>query len=92
MTGLALLIIIIVARLYSYNIRRKNILLEKNVVLRTSELQIAYNELSESIKIKDKLISIISHDLITPLRFITMVAKKVPEKMLKWIPKNIKNY
>ena len=76
MTGLALLIIIIVARLYSYNIRRKNILLEKNVVLRTSELQIAYNELSESIKIKDKLISIISHDLITPLRFITMVAKK----------------
>jgi len=76
MVGLALLIIIIVARIYAFNIRRKNILLEKNVVLRTSELQTANNELSESIKIKDKLISIISHDLITPLRFITMVAKK----------------
>lgn len=80
MIGMALLIIIIIVRIYSINIRRKNILLEEKVALRTSELQLANNELSESIKIKDKLISIISHDLITPLRFITFVAKKAVGK------------
>jgi signal transduction histidine kinase len=72
----SLLIIITIARLYALNIRRKNILLETNVRLRTLELHKANEELTQSVKVKDKLISIISHDIVTPLRFITMVARK----------------
>lgn len=75
--------------LNSARIVRQNRLLEEQVVERTSDLQktndtlnVAINNLQEkeyklreSIRIKDKLISIISHDIITPIKFLSIVSK-----------------
>lgn len=74
LTGL--LFVISVARLYAYNIRKKNKLLEEKVNQRTNELKQSNVELQKSIEVKDKLISIISHDILTPIKFISMVARK----------------
>ncbi len=76
----ALLFTFIVARLYAFNIEKRNIALEKNVQLRTFELIQANEELKQSASVKDKLISILTHDIITPLRFITLVARKGSDK------------
>jgi signal transduction histidine kinase len=72
--------IIAIARIYASNIKKRNIALEKNVQERTLELSKVNTELLQSISLKDKLISIISHDIVTPLRFITMVASKGSNK------------
>lgn len=83
--GLTLLLF----RLYTKNILRKNQLLEKNINERTAELkesnellhanllklQESEEELSSALTLRDKLMSIISHDLITPVRFITMSSR-----------------
>lgn len=74
--------VIIVARLYANNIKKKNILLEESVEQRTRELSRANTDLQQSVNVKDKLISIISHDIVTPLRFITMVAGKGADKKM----------
>ncbi len=73
------LLIIAITRLYARNIKMRNKLLEENVRLRTEELSIANVRLQQSVSDKDKLISIISHDVVTPLRFIAMVARKSEE-------------
>ena len=77
---LAILFTIDVARLYAYNIKKRNIALEQSVQQRTVELSNANNELKQSVSMKDKLIAIISHDIVTPPNFITMVAKKGADK------------
>lgn len=79
-----------VARVYAFNIKQKNFKLEKNVQQRTLELSHANDELKQSVDSKDKLISIISHDIITPLRFITMVAQKGSEKFSELDKQKIK--
>lgn len=63
---------------------RQRLLLELEVDKRTSELQAVNQtlqkseaELRQSVSVKNKLISIISHDIVTPLRFITLVSKNV---------------
>jgi signal transduction histidine kinase len=80
---------LLVFRLYSQNIIRQNQLLEKNINARTTELkesnellhenllklQESEEELSSALTLRDKLMSIISHDLITPVRFITMSSR-----------------
>lgn len=73
---MAIIFVITVARLYANNIKKRNKALEEKINLRTFELQNANHELQQSITVKDKLISIISHDIVTPLRFISMVARK----------------
>lgn len=65
-----------IARLYAANIERKNKNLERKVHERTQELKLANEQLQSSINVKDKLISIVSHDIVTPLRFISLVARR----------------
>lgn len=67
---------------YSKRLRSKNILLEKRVSERTHELEESnlnlrksQNELLQSVNVKNKLISIISHDIVTPLKFISIVSR-----------------
>lgn len=77
---LAALFTFIVARIYAYNINKRNKALELSVQQRTAELIKANDELKQSVSVKDKLISIIAHDIITPLNFITVVAQKSARK------------
>jgi signal transduction histidine kinase len=80
--GFFILGVIGIVRVFSYRIRQRNLQLEKTIQSRISELLDLNNELSasekklkQSVDIKNMLISIISHDIITPLRFISITAK-----------------
>ena len=54
--------------------------LEKQIAEKTRELQAKNEELEKTDTIKTRLISIISHDLITPLRFLHLTGKNLIEK------------
>ncbi|MBS1604082.1 MAG: hypothetical protein JST42_15545 [Bacteroidetes bacterium] len=54
--------------------------LEKQIAEKTKELQEKNEELERTDQIKTRLISIISHDLVTPLRFLHMTGRNLIEK------------
>lgn len=54
--------------------------LEKQIAEKTQELQAKNEELERTDQIKTRLISIISHDLVTPLRFLHLTGKSLIEK------------
>ena len=54
--------------------------LEKQIAEKTRELQAKNEELERTDQIKTRLISIISHDLVTPLRFLHLTGKNLIEK------------
>lgn len=64
----------LVLRLNAARLRRRNLQLEKMVRARTSELVSSNTELRKSLEMKEMLVSIISHDIVTPLRFIARVS------------------
>jgi signal transduction histidine kinase len=59
-------------------LRQRN--LEKQVDEKTKELQGQNELLEKSNSIKTRLISIISHDIVTPLKFLTVAGKNLQEK------------
>ncbi len=80
--GLIILTISAIVRGFSFNVRKRNIQLENIIQSRISELMELNKELTssegklkQSVDVKNMLISIISHDIITPLRFISITAK-----------------
>ncbi|MFN8251828.1 MAG: ATP-binding protein [Ferruginibacter sp.] len=75
-TGLVYLIVKIRNR--QYIIRQRK--LEQQVAEKTKELQQKNEVLEKNDTIKTRLISIISHDIVTPLKFLTMAAKNLVEK------------
>ncbi len=54
--------------------------LERQITEKTSELQAKNEELEKTDEIKTRLISIISHDLVTPLKFLHLTGKSLIEK------------
>ncbi|MCC6841069.1 MAG: hypothetical protein IT230_13010 [Flavobacteriales bacterium] len=66
-----------VVRLNAARLRRKNLQLERIVRQRTGELTDANNVLRRSLEMKEMLVSIISHDIVTPLRFIARVSNRM---------------
>ncbi len=54
--------------------------LERQIAEKTRELQAKNEELERTDQIKTRLISIISHDLVTPLRFLHLTGKNLIEK------------
>lgn len=79
--GLALLGLIALYlqwRTRQYKVRQKK--LEKQVREKTRELQIKNAILEKNDIIKTRLISIISHDIVTPLKFVTVAGKNLLEK------------
>ena len=65
-------------RTRQYKIRQYK--LEKQVAEKTKELQAQNEILEKNNTIKTRLISIISHDIVTPLRFVTSAGKNLIEK------------
>ncbi len=61
-----------------YKIRQRK--LEKQVAEKTKELLKKNEELEKNNTIKTRLISIISHDIVTPLKFVTVAGKNLIEK------------
>ena len=64
-------------RVNQYKVREKK--LERQVSKKTEELNKKNIELQERDSIKTRLISIISHDIVTPLRFLHMAGKNLKE-------------
>lgn len=62
-------------RLNEMRLRNKNIELENAVQERTRDMELANERLRSSMEVKERLVSIISHDIVTPLRFIARVAR-----------------
>ncbi len=75
------LLFLLLLNLNAARLRRKNLALEKKVRHRTAELVEANNVLRHSLEVKEMLVSIISHDIVTPLRFIARVANGSVKKM-----------
>ncbi|HEV2482907.1 MAG TPA: ATP-binding protein [Puia sp.] len=73
-----LIIVIVRWRTRWFQIRQNN--LEKQIAEKTWQLQVKNEELERTDLIKTRLISIISHDLVTPLRFLHMTGKNLIEK------------
>jgi signal transduction histidine kinase len=76
------LCILLLNRAYNRRLRVQNQELEKRVSARTSELQESngnlqksQHELLQAVNVKNKLIAIISHDIVTPLKFISIVSR-----------------
>ena len=65
-------------RTRQYKIRQQK--LEQQVAEKTKELQQQNEVLEKNNSIKTRLISIISHDIVTPLKFVTVAGKNLIEK------------
>lgn len=76
-----LLLFAVVLRVNAARLRRKNLQLERKVRARTMELREANTVLRRSLEMKEMLVSIISHDIVTPLRFIARVSNGVAQGM-----------
>lgn len=65
-----------VLRLRTAQLLRARTRLEAVVDQRTSELKQRNDDLARALAVKDRLISILSHDIVSPLRFISRVAAR----------------
>src|ERR1700722_10669326 len=73
-----LVIILVRWRTRQFKVRQNK--LETQITEKTRELQVKNEELEKTDLIKTRLISIISHDLVTPLRFLHLTGKNLVEK------------
>lgn len=69
--------------LYNKSLIKRNQLLEQRVAQRTEELLQSNQKLQQSVDVKNKLISIISHDIVAPLKFISMVSRNFKNGLKK---------
>lgn len=75
---IGLVVLFFQIRTNQYKIRQYK--LERQVAEKTKELQQQNEILEKNNTIKTRLISIISHDIVTPLKFLTVAGKKLIEK------------
>ncbi len=77
-TVLGMAVLFFRLRTRQYKIRQRK--LEKQVAEKTKELKEQNEILEKNDTIKTRLISIISHDIVTPLKFVTVAGKNLIEK------------
>lgn len=73
--AMTVLLLMAILRLNAMRLRRRNLQLERMVLERTSELLETNQVLRRSLEMKELLVSIISHDIVTPLRFLARVTE-----------------
>jgi signal transduction histidine kinase len=76
LTGL--IVWIVGVRTHQFQVRQNR--LEQQIAVKTKELKQKNEELEKTDLIKTRLISIISHDLVTPLKFLHLAGKSLIEK------------
>jgi signal transduction histidine kinase len=69
-----------IVRLRTRQFQERQYRLEEQIAAKTGELQLKNEELEKTDHIKTRLISIISHDLVTPLKFLHLAGKSLIEK------------
>lgn len=77
---LGIAIIILAFRITTLQYKRRQRKLQLLVDRKTKEIRESNKELAKNVQVQTRLISIISHDIITPLRFLHMVSKNLMEK------------
>lgn len=77
-TSISLFVLFIQLRTNQY--RKNQLKLEKQIAEKTWELSQQNEVLEKSNNLKSKLISIISHDIVTPLKFLTVAGNNLREK------------
>ncbi len=77
-TAFGLVALYLQVRTRQYKIQQRR--LEQQVTEKTKELQEQNEVLEKNNSIKTRLISIISHDIVTPLKFLTVAGKNLLEK------------
>ncbi|HEX6849192.1 MAG TPA: ATP-binding protein [Chitinophagaceae bacterium] len=73
-------LVLVYVNLRTRQLKNKQLWLEKQVSEKTKELQLKNEVLEKNDSIKTRLISIISHDIVTPLKFLTAAGKNLIEK------------
>jgi len=73
-------LIILAFRITTLQYKRRQKKLQLLVDRKTKEIRESNKELAKNVQVQTRLISIISHDIITPLRFLHMVSKNLMEK------------
>ena len=73
-------LVMLYINLRTRQLRANQLRLEKLVAEKTKELQLKNEVLEKNDSIKTRLISIISHDIVTPLKFLTAAGKNLIEK------------
>jgi signal transduction histidine kinase len=73
-------LVLLYVNLRTRQLKRNQQRLEKQVFEKTKELQQKNEVLEKNDSIKTRLISIISHDIVTPLKFLTAAGKNLIEK------------
>ena len=73
-------LILLYVNLRTRQLKMNQLRLERQVSEKTKELQLKNEELEKNDSIKTRLISIISHDIVTPLKFLTAAGKNLIEK------------
>jgi signal transduction histidine kinase len=69
-----------IVRLRTRQFKEGQYRLEQQIAAKTNELKLKNEELEKTDHIKTRLISIISHDLVTPLKFLHLAGKSLLEK------------
>lgn len=69
-----------IVRLRTRQFQVRQYRLEQQITAKTKELKLKNEELEKTDHIKTRLISIISHDLVTPLKFLHLAGKSLLEK------------
>ncbi|PSL45557.1 signal transduction histidine kinase [Chitinophaga niastensis] len=74
---IGILTIYIYSRLYLYNLRKKNIELEAHVAERTRELNTSEKRLRQQVRIQERLVAAITHDIKTPMKYLMRAAEHI---------------
>ena len=82
--------IIAFLELRNRQLQQKQLRLEKLITEKTKELQLQNEVLEKNDIIKTRLISIISHDIITPLKFVAAAARNLVERKQQ-MPEELQN-
>ena len=73
-------LVLLYVNLRTRQLKMSQLRLQRQVFEKTKELQLKNEELEKIDSIKTRLISIISHDIVTPLKFLTAAGKNLIEK------------